>query len=143
MSGSTNNKLTAEEQRKRRREFRQGYVAFIACGIIATIGNAVFGGGAIPGFLRGELTPVVAVGLVAAWIAVILLFVWFGRDMLDEHETSCAVYGQSAATGIVVFGYPVWFLLWKGGLIPEPSHVTLFATLLFVSWAGFFYKKYR
>lgn len=128
--------------KERRRDCRKGFAAFVICGIVATIGNAVFGGGVVPPFLRGTLTPTAAIGLAVGFVAILLLIGWLGRGVLDEHEISCSAYGQAAATGIVVVGYPLWFLLWKGGLIPEPSHVTLFATLLLVSWAGYAYKKY-
>jgi hypothetical protein len=128
--------------KERRRDYRKSFAAFVICGIVATIGNAVFGGGVVPPFLRGTLAPSTAVGLAVGFVSVMLLIAWLGRDLLDEHEISCSAYGQAAATGVVVLGYPIWYVLWKGGLMPEPSHVTMFATLLLVSWAGYAYRKY-
>ena len=130
------------QQRQRKQGFRKGFAAFVICGIAATIANGLFGGGVLPPFLRGTLSAPTAVALAVGYIVIMLLFVWFGRGVFDEHEISSSAYGQSAATGIVVVGYPIWFVLWKGDLMPEPSHVMMFATVLVVSWAGYAYRKY-
>ncbi len=128
--------------RRRRREYRKGFAVFFACGLLATLGNVALGDGLVPPFLLGPLSPSAALWLAAGFLAALGLVAWLAHGLLDEHEISAAAYGQAAACGIVVVGYPVWFLLWKGGLAHEPSHVALYVTLLLVSWAGYAYRKF-
>lgn len=135
-------KAALDAQRRRRQQYRTGFVTFVACGIVATIGNAAFGVDLMPRVLMQPMSPALAIGLAAGFLATLLIVGWLGRGVLDEHEVASCAFGQAAACGIVVVAYPVWFLLWKGGLAQEPSHVMLFAILLLASWIGYAYKKY-
>jgi hypothetical protein len=133
---------TQASDRRRRREYRRGFAAFVGCGLLATLGNVVLGDGLVPPFLRGSLAPGAAIWLAVGFIAAIAVIAWLAHGLLDEHEVSASMYGQAAACAIVVVAYPVWFLLWKGGLAHEPSHAGIYLTLLLVSWAGYAYKKF-
>ena len=42
-------------------------------------------------------------------------------------------YGASA----FVVAYPAWFLLWKGGLLPEPHHLALFLIFYAGAFLGY------
>lgn len=128
--------------RRRRREYRKGFTVFIGFGLLATLGNAILGDGVIPPFLLGPLSPVVALGLAAGFVVAIGLLAWLASGLLDEHEVDAIAFGQEWAWAIVAIGYPVWYLLWRGDLAREPSHVAMFVTLLLVSWAGYVYRKF-
>jgi multisubunit Na+/H+ antiporter MnhG subunit len=78
-----------------------------------------------------------AIGLV---IAVTVGSVVLSREM-DEVERLAKLKATRAGASVYILGYPLWFLLWKGGFVPEPMHVALFAaTIVALILASLFYR---
>ena len=67
-----------------------------------------------------------AVAAACTWIAV----AWAGRALiggrLDEFERQTQQATWAAAAEAYFFAYPLWFLLWKGDILPEPMHAPIF-----------------
>jgi MFS family permease len=73
-------------------------------------------------------------------VAVIVGSVALTRE-LDEVEQLARLKGVKAGANVFLIGYPIWFLLWKGGFLPEPMHVALFfGTLIAMLLASLFYR---
>ena len=141
-SRTTSEKAQPGRRFSRRLEKRKAYGVLIVCGLLATLANAVLGDGVVPPFLRGGLTAFQAVAIGTVFLLFVAVFAWFCRDMIDEHEVRAIGDGQSAATAGVIVAYPVWYVLWRGGLVPEPSHEALYATLVLFSAGVFVLRKY-
>ena len=101
----------------------------------ANDGN-IFGNGALP--------PVVAI-ILSVVIGVVLpavTFYWH-KHVVDEQED--AAYRAGALIAIYAFWFvaPVWWLLWRGGVVPSPNGVALYLMTTFVALIVWSWKKYR
>lgn len=95
-------------------------------------------------FASGPISPVLAVILAGA-IGVVLpaiTFYWH-KHVVDEQEE--AAYRAGALIAIYAFWFvaPVWWLLWRGGILPSPNGVALYFMTAFIALIVWSWKKYR
>jgi hypothetical protein len=95
-------------------------------------------------FASVPIEPWVAV-LLAAIVGIgmpILSWYWHAR-VIDEQEADA--YRSGALIAIYAFWIvaPVWWLLWRGGMLPAPDGVALYLMTTFVALIIWFWKKYR
>ena len=81
-------------------------------------------------------------------LAVLLLFaVGIGkfalRGQIDEVERMAKLKATHVGASLFLLGYPIWFLLWKGGFVPEPQHVVIYAVLLIVMLLASLFYRFR
>ena len=57
--------------------------------------------------------------------------------------SSLSYWSSAVAGSAYALAYSAWFLLWKGRLVPEPDHLTLFILFIAVSFAAYLFKKSR
>ena len=109
-------------------------------GIIAAL--FVFGVvvGFIVGFSEGEglfddgasWPPAMAIGIAVAYVVALVGGGIALSRQTDEIER-LRQYKASALAGCAYFfTYPLWYVLWKGGFVPEPSHEAMFILFWFV-----------
>ena len=65
------------------------------------------------------------------------------RRTTDEVERHNNLWGLGMGASAVMLVYPPWWMLWRGGLVGEPSHVALFLLLVAISTAFYLWKKFR
>jgi hypothetical protein len=95
------------------------------------------------GFYRGVLPAGVAIGLAALWlVSIVGGSIWLNRH-IDEIERAAQIWGIAMAGTVVVILYPVWYLLWRGQMIPEPNGHIMFGALYAVMIAAYLWKKFR
>lgn len=95
--------------------------------------------GVIPGFYLGyqdgaamaQNRPAIWSPTLAAALAVLYLVAVIGGGLLlnrvtDEVERARGYKAASFAGLALMLVYPTWFLLWRGGFVPEPVHWMLF-----------------
>jgi FtsH-binding integral membrane protein len=93
--------------------------------------------------LGGTIPPAVAIALaVVTFVAMVWGTVAYKRR-IDEVVLRDNIYAGAWGAFTIFVGYPVWFLLWKGGLLPEPSHMAMYAILYVVTCAVYLFRKYR
>ncbi len=111
-------------------------LALIAADIKGANEGNIFGNGSIPGALAIILS--VAIGIVLPTVT----YYWHKR-VIDEQEE--AAYRTGALIAIYAFWFiaPVWWLLWRGGMLPEPNGVALYLMTTFVATIIWFWKKYE
>ncbi len=92
-------------------------------------------------------------GAIAPWLAVLLSIIigvglpivsyYWHKRVIDEQEE--AAYRAGALFAIYAFWFiaPVWWLLWRGGILPAPNGVALYLMTTFVALIVWFWKKYR
>lgn len=110
--------------------------------------------GAVPGFYVGvqygqaaaESRPVVWSPTFALVFAALYLTAVIGGGLLlgryvDEVERQRSYQAVSFAGLALMVVYPTWFLLWKGGFVPEPIHWVLFVVFwLSLALASLWYR---
>jgi protein-S-isoprenylcysteine O-methyltransferase Ste14 len=110
--------------------------------------------GAVPGFYIGlqhgkavaESRPFVWSPTFALVFAGIYLLAVIGGGLLlgryiDEVERQRSYQAVSFAGLALMVVYPTWFLLWKGGFVPEPIHWVLFVLFwLSLALASLWYR---
>ena len=81
----------------------------------------------------------VAVTYLIATIGGSLLLV----NSLDEVERANNYKAAAFAAGVYVMVYPVWFVLWKGQFLPEPSHWMIFIAVWLSLMGSYLYYRLR
>lgn len=128
----------------------------VACGLIGGVIGivlAVTGTLAVPDdsmadpfslFASGPLPLTVTLSLVFAWAVImpVLAWLWHTRA-IDEQEANAYRDGGYYAAYAYLILAPVWWILWRGGLLPEPDGVAIYATFAVIWTAVWFWKKYR
>lgn len=90
-------------------------------------------------------------GIPAAWaVTASIVFLlactigtWRYYKVVDELERHDNRWAMMMSLNLYLIGYPIWFLLWKGGLVPEPSHEIIFVALYVALMAAYGWKKIR
>lgn len=94
-------------------------------------------------WLSGRIPAWVALLLAGVWLASMIVGkIWFFRNV-DELEVRINVWAMAASGSAVLIGYPVWWLLWRGGMVEEPSAHIMFGALYAVAILAYLWKKYR
>ncbi len=112
-----------------------GMVVGFFFGLYETDGTAWIAQGNIPGWLAILLASVTAIALIGGTIMT--------HRRIDEVERQNNLVSAALAAAVVLLGYPVWFILWKGRLVSEPSHEVIFITLYAVMILAYLYRKFR
>jgi drug/metabolite transporter (DMT)-like permease len=91
--------------------------------------------GLLIGYFEDEQAGLVAANSIPPWLAVVsavlfLVATTLGSRKLmqvsDELERTIHIKTTVMAGNVVLIGYPVWFILWKGGIVPEPDALWMF-----------------
>ncbi|HEX8262946.1 MAG TPA: hypothetical protein VF547_08740 [Allosphingosinicella sp.] len=130
-----------------RREAARRRKRWLIVGALALVG---FVPGLYLGFEHGaaaaESRPLVWSPTLAAALAGLYLASLLGGGVLlngvmDEVERQRGYKAVSFAGAALMVVYPTWFLLWKGGFVPEPVHWILFALFwLSLALASLWYR---
>lgn len=94
--------------------------------------------------LDGPLSPAIAI-VLAVLVGVLtpaLSIYWYLR-VVDEQEA--AAYDKGALIAIHAFwvGAPLWWLLWRGGLVAAPDGVLIYLATAVIATVVWFWGKYR
>jgi len=94
--------------------------------------------------LNGPLSPGVAIAL-ALLVGVLLpaLSIYWHLRAIDEQEA--AAYNKGALFAMYAYwvGAPVWWLLWRGGLVAAPDGVLIYVATAVIATVTWFWAKYR
>ena len=89
------------------------------------------------------ISPVAAVALSLLLLTVLPVLGWRWQKTVDEHEREAYQSGALAAAYMFQIVAPVWWLLWRGGLVPEVNGIILYLAFDFTFLTVWFWKKYR
>jgi len=123
----------AEAARKRRA--RAMIAASVAIAVLIVVGTAIF---KRPG---QQVAPGWAIAFTFLYVGAMLLGGWRACRLTDEVEARNNRAALVWAGCFYGLAYPVWFFLWKGGLVPEPDHMLMFAATVFVTLATYLGRK--
>ena len=91
-------------------------------------------------------------GTLPAWFAILAAALTIGavtigslfyhRNM-DELARLDNYWAGTMGANMILGGYPVWLILWKGGLLPAPSALILYLVVLVTSGTAYLWRKMR
>ncbi len=139
MPGDLRDGLAAAKARRRR---------------LQSIIGGLMGAGAVLGFFSarfemdgGGFMQGIPAGWAIAASVILLGALGFGgwryhlaTDELDRRDNQWA---SVAALNFYIGGYASWYLWWRGGLLREPQHQTIFVATMAVMLLAYGYKKLR
>ena len=123
----------------------------IACAVMGGIIGLALSivGGAMPSeplaiFSDSPLPIALAILLAVFWGVVMPVIAWFWHTRaIDEQEAHAYRDGGYYAAYAYLVGAPAWWFLWRGGVLPEPDGVAIFATFAIIWTTVWYWKKYR
>ncbi len=121
-----------------------GTLATIGLPEITAKGEGGFAAGLAAPFSDAPLPASIAIGLVVFWLALMpIISVYWWRKAVDEQEAAAYREGAFYAANAYVFIAPSWWILWRGGILPEPSGTIIFLGFNLIWLSIWFWKKYR
>lgn len=108
--------------------------------------------GFLVGFFEDEEAGLVAANSIPPWLAItsaiaFLIATTFGSWKLmkvsDELDRTINTQATMMAGNVLLIGYPTWFVLWKGGLVPTPDALWLFVAGFVSSMIVYAWQKFR
>jgi hypothetical protein len=95
-------------------------------------------------FSSSNIPAAVALAIAAFWgIALPIIAYFWHKKAIDEQEAAAYRDGAYYAAYVYIIGAPTWWILARGGLVPQINGVVIFIIFNFI-WLGvWFYKKYR
>ena len=132
-----------------KREALNRNIMLLCCFIGTVIGLAtaiVSRGNQKVGFMEtldGPLPTAIAVSVAVSWSVImpIIAWVWHSRA-IDEQEAAAYRDGGYYAAYTYMIAAPTWWVLWRGGLLPEPNGVAIFYMFMTVWFGVWAWKKY-
>jgi hypothetical protein len=123
----------AEAARKRRSLMM--IAANVAIAVVIVVGTAIV---KRPG---QQITPGWAIAFAIIYVGALVFGGWRMCRAVDEVEVRNNRAAMVWAACFYGLTYPVWFFLWKGGLVPEPDHMLMFAATVAVAAAAYAIRK--
>jgi hypothetical protein len=135
MTDGDNFGTVAERQRRRRYWTLMG-LALVAAVVLGLAGR-------ILGTPYGPIAPAAAIGLAAALVLLTAVGNWVYFRGIDELEVASNLVGGLWGFYTFILGWPLWHILWRGGLVPQPEMPSLYVAAVAVSLAGFLWKRFQ
>jgi hypothetical protein len=153
MNRAMGNKMTEPQTPLGKRE-RLNRNILIFCGLIGLIlgvgfaiasDHSVDGSGSVDLFTNEGPLPVgVAIAFAFIWAGIMPIVAWvWHRKAIDEQEAAAYRDGGYYAAYAYLILAPLWWMLWRGGLLPEPNGIAIFLGFNAIWLATWFWKKYR
>jgi len=94
--------------------------------------------------LSGPLSPASAIVLaLLAGVVIPALSIYWHLRAIDEQEAAAYNKGALFAAYAYWIGAPVWWLLWRGGLVAAPDGVAIYLITIAIASVTWFWAKYR
>ena len=125
----------------RRRKRRLIVSALAVAGFIPGLYLGYNDGAALAESRPAVWSPALSLGLVGLYLAAVIGGGVLLGKAADEVERLNGYKAASFAGMALMVVYPVWFLLWRGGFVPEPVHWMLFLLFwLSLALASLYYR---
>jgi hypothetical protein len=133
-----------EGERRDSARRRKRWLIIAALGVAGFVPGLYLGyddGAALIESRSGVWPPALVVGLALLYLVAVVGGGLLLRGVTDEVERQNGYKAASFAGMALMLVYPIWFLLWRGGFVPEPIHWVLFVTFwLSLALASLWYR---
>jgi drug/metabolite transporter (DMT)-like permease len=131
----------AAAERRQRARWRRLLGLAVASGVATALAFAFTRTGESYG--AGTLAPELTIAGAVVYVLLMVFGSYAMTRVTDEVEIHNNVVGLAAGGGALLLAYPPWWMLWRGGLVPEPTHGALFFLMFGAALAVYAWKKYR
>lgn len=83
-----------------------------------------------------------AILMALMWGVVVPIISWRWHRVVDEHESQAYRDGALAAFYVVGLGAPVWWFLWRGGVLPQLQVEWVYCALMTTCGLVWMWRKY-
>ncbi len=83
-----------------------------------------------------------AILMAVMWGIAIPIISWRWHRVVDEHESRAYRDGALAAFYVVGFGAPVWWFLWRGGVLPPVQVEWVYGAMMATCGIVWVWRKY-
>jgi hypothetical protein len=91
----------------------------------------------------GTIAPAFAVAAAIAMVVIqTIACIRYYRE-IDELQRLDNLMASATGGNLVIVGYPIWFLLWKGGLAPVPDALIIFGAVFATAMLTYLWRKLR
>lgn len=119
------------------------YACLALGAVIAALFQLAPGEGAAKLFDSSPLPLAVVVPIALVWLVIVPALAWYWhRHAVDEHEAAAYRDGAYYAAYAYLAAAPAWWILWRGGLLPEPNGVAIYLSFTSIWTLVWFRKKY-
>jgi hypothetical protein len=89
------------------------------------------------------VSPTLAIGAAIVMVVAVSWGCWRFYRSVDELERLDNALAGAVGANVLLGGYPIWLLLWKGGVAPEPNHFAMFAVVFAAALITYAWRKLR
>lgn len=94
-------------------------------------------------FATGAMSPMLAIIMsVAIGVFMPAVTFYWHKNLVDEQEEAAYRFGALIAMYAFWFIAPVWWFLWRGGMLPAIDGIALYFITIFIALIVWFWKKY-
>lgn len=95
-------------------------------------------------FSNSPVSPILAIILAIFMLIImpIVTYYWHTRAS-DEQELHSIRVASYYALSVYMLGAPAWWILWRGGLVPEPNGIAIYYITLSTMGVFWLQKKYQ
>ena len=117
--------------------------ALFAAGLVTGLyagfreGSALFDGG------DSAWPPAVALAMIGLFVVAMIGGTIVMQGVMDEHERERTYKAASFSAALLLIGYPIWFLLWKGGFTAAPVHWIMYVVFVAGTLLASLYYRFR
>ncbi|WP_397603882.1 hypothetical protein [Sphingorhabdus sp.] len=140
-------KVPGENLTRRELLNRNILLGFIFLGGVMGVGLSIVegdGGAEATKILSNSPLPTnFALAFAFVFLVIVPAITWYWhRYAVDEQEEAAYRFGALIAMYAFWFIAPAWWLLWRGGILPEVNGMILYFMTFFVALIVWFWKKY-
>jgi len=133
--GDPGNNPGERAEAERLRRSRAMIAASVVVAVLIVAGTAVF---KRPG---QHVAPGWAIAFAIIYVGTSVFGWWRTCRVADEVEARNNKAAMVWAGCFYGLAYPVWYFLWRGGLVPEPDHMLMYAATVAVAAVTYMIRK--
>lgn len=140
--------LARDPDRVAPREKRARTILWVSGALGGVIGlllvtSDIASGGPSASPLSGPIPAWVAIAIAAPFVTILPWLSWQWKRSIDEHERISAFIAAEVAAFAYMIVLPVWWLLWRGGLLGAPDQIAVYMGFILLYTAVWLYRKYN
>lgn len=126
------------------RRAKMAMIASVSIGVLLGMGASLADGGAAS--LGKDFLSSAPVSPLYASVVIIILLLAFAPTLIwyrsvDEHERLAYDFGSNFALHTYFIGAPVWWMAWRGGLLPAPDGIVIYFLTAIVWMAAWLWRR--